>query len=71
MAVLVIINKKKTKINNKPLLRFRIINQIMSAALANRTPNAAIAIATITSVGISAFSNSSAGTFSAPLKTEN
>ncbi len=44
------------------------MNQTMSAALAKRTPNAAIAIATMTSVGISAFSNSSAGTLSTPLK---
>lgn len=43
------------------------MNQIINAALAKRTPNAAIAIPTMTSVGISAFSNSSAGTLSTPL----
>lgn len=60
-------NKNKIKIKNKPLLRFRIMNQITSAALAKRTPKAAIAMPTMTTIGISAFSNSSAGTLSTPL----
>lgn len=65
-----IINKRS--VIGKPFERFRIINQANSAALPNsKHNNAANPNPIKTTLGISAFSNSSAGKTSVPLQNKN